>query len=417
MKRFKISPGGRLYGEVYAAGSKNSALPILAAAALSEKSSEIYNCPDISDIRNTVEILKYLGCGAEFEDGTVTVDPHGMDKYDIPYVMMEEMRSSIIFLGTLLARFGRAEISMPGGCDLGPRPIDIHVGALKKMGAEFLEYNGFLYAEAQELRGANIQLPIASVGATENIMLAAATARGRTAIYNAAREPEIVDLAEMLTGMGAKIMGAGSGIMEIDGVKELQGASHTVIPDRIEAATIISAALITGGTVTVKGVIGEHLQSVTDIFEKAGAEITVKKTLMTVKSPPKLLPVSRIITAPYPGFPTDCQPVITAMLSVADGVSLMSERVFDSRFKYINELYRMGADIYVDDKTAVILGNSKLTGARTSAPDLRGGAALVIAALASSGKSEIENIHHIERGYEALDKKLSELGADITVSN
>lgn len=417
MKRFIINPGRKICGETEAAGAKNSALPIMAATILTEKKSIINRCPDISDVRNTVEILKYLGCEAEFSNGTATVDPTGLSKSDIPYAMMEEMRSSIIFLGALLARFKRAEISMPGGCDLGSRPIDLHISSLKKMGAEFVEYGGFLYAECQNLQGAVIRLPIASVGATENIMLAAVLAEGETVIYNSAREPEITDLANMLKKMGAEINGAGTSVIEIKGVKSLSGTEHTVIPDRIETTTLMAAACMTGGFLKINGVNSGEMEAVIDIFEKVGAAMDVRENSILVRAPRKIAPIPRIMTAPYPGFPTDCQPIITSMLTIANGVSLVSEKIFASRFKYVSELYRMGAEIFIDEKTAVVLGNSKLTGAQLQATDLRGGAAVVLAALAAAGQSEISNIHHIERGYEDIHKKLCKIGADIILKN
>ncbi len=413
MERIIVTPGHRLNGEVRASGSKNSALPILASTILTEDECRITRCPDISDVDNTVQILRYLGCEAEFSSGTVTVKADCIEKSDIPYSLMEQMRSSIIFLGAMLARLGRAEISMPGGCDLGPRPIDVHISSLKKMGAEFVEYGGFLYGEAQQLRGAYIHLPFPSVGATENIMLAAVTAVGETVISNAAKEPEIADLAQMLTKMGARIEGAGGDVIKIVGVKRLYGAEHEIIPDRIEAVTLIAAAMITGGKVTVTGIVPEHIKAVADVLETAGVRISAGESFVTADAPKRLKAVPRIVTAPYPGFPTDCQPMLTAMLSVADGVTLVSEQVFQSRFKYVNELYRMGADIYVEDRTAIVLGNSRLTGARVTATDLRAGAALVIAALASTGKTEIDDIYHIARGYENIDGKLRTLGADI----
>lgn len=413
MEKIIITPGQRLKGEVKASGSKNSALPILAAAFLTDEACVIKRCPDISDVDNTVQILQYLGCDAQMTNGVATVKAENIERADIPYSLMEQMRSSIIFLGAMLARLGRAEISMPGGCDLGPRPIDIHIASLKKMGAEFVEYGGFLYGEAEKLHGAYIHLPMQSVGATENIMLAAVTAEGETVIANAAKEPEIVDLAQMLTKMGAKIEGAGSDVVRINGVKKLHGAEHEIIPDRIEAVTLITAAMITGGKITVTGVVADHVKAVTDVLETAGVKIEAGADFITADAPKKLKAVPRIVTTPYPGFPTDCQPMITAMLSVADGVSLVSEQVFQSRFKYVNELYRMGADIYVEDKTAIVLGNSKLTGACVAATDLRAGAALITAGLAGTGKTEIHDIYHIARGYEDICGKLRTLGADI----
>lgn len=414
MEKLIINGGVPLCGEVRLQGAKNSVLPILAASILCDGECCIDNCPRLSDCDVSINIIRYLGKKAHLEDGCITISGDNISKSNIPEELMREMRSSITFLGSIIARTGRAEICLPGGCELGPRPIDIHISALKQMGVEISENHGLIECKVRDkLKGAMIALPYPSVGATENIILTAVLAEGTTVISNAAREPEIIDLANFLTGCGAKIVGAGESTIIVCGVERLSGTYHKVIPDRIEAITYMSAIAATGGSGDILGAIPEHLRAVIPIFEEAGCKLQTVDGRISITAPERLGAVKYIRTMPYPAFPTDAQAIIMAVMAQSKGTSVFVETVFSGRYKHITELQRMGANIKNEDRVAVVNGVEKLSGASVSAMDLRGGAALIIAALEAEGRSEISNIFHIDRGYEDIEEKLSALGADI----
>ncbi len=414
MDKYIIEGRKKIIGETDIQGSKNSALPILAATVLVPGISVIHNCPDLSDITATINILEHLGCKVKREDHTVIVDSFDVNRYDIPDKLMHEMRSSIVFLGAILGRLGKASLSLPGGCEIGLRPIDIHLDALRRFGVKIVEEFARLECENAELsEGIDITLSFPSVGATENIMLFAATSKGTTTIYNAAREPEISDLADYLNGCGAKIYGAGDGTVVIQGVNTLRAAEHTVIPDRIVAGTYLCAAAMTNGKITLNNIIPAHLGLSVHIFKEAGCDLHIKGRTITLTAPPRLSSVHTIRTMPYPGFPTDMQAPVMAMVSLSRGTSVIIETIFERRFRHVSELLRMGAKIRVDQRMAVVEGVGHLTGAMLNTPDLRGGSALVLAAIAANGYSEIKDIFHIDRGYEGFENTLSLLGADI----
>lgn len=411
---YVVEGGRRLSGEVRVQGSKNSTLPILAASLLCRGESVLYNCPRLSDVEASLAILRYIGCRARREGDAVIVDTGSVTKNEIPSSMMRRMRSSIIFLGAMIARFDRVKMSFPGGCELGPRPIDLHLSALREMGVEISEEHGELDCRINDkLRGAKIALTFPSVGATENIMIAAATAEGTTVISNAAKEPEITDLADYLTACGAKISGAGESTVIIDGVKRLHPADHAIIPDRIVAATLMSAAAVTGSDIRFKSIIPSHLESVTPVFRDCGCEITLKDGDMAFHSPYRLRSPKLIRTLPYPGFPTDAQAPLMSVAAVADGLTVFVENMFESRYGHVSELCRLGADIRVEGRVAVVDGVRRLLSAHVHARDLRGAAALVVATLCARGKSQVEGIEYLERGYEDFELVLSALGADI----
>ena len=407
--------GGRpLRGELPVYGAKNSVLPILAAAVLTSGASVIKNCPALSDVGASINILKYLGCGVTFADRTVTVNADAACGGPIPDGLMREMRSSIIFLGALLGRFGSAELSAPGGCEIGLRPIDLHLDALREMGARIEESHGRILCSCPRgLRGAELSLSFPSVGATENILLAACAAEGTTRIYNAAKEPEIEDLAAFLIKAGADITGAGSAEIVIRGGKPLTGCEHTVIPDRIAAGSYLAAGAITGGSVTVVGAEAKHLRTVLPIFRAAGCEVTELARGIRIEAPERLTAVKYIRTMPYPGFPTDLQAPLCACLCTAKGTSIIRETIFENRYKHIAALTRLGADISLESGCAVIRGVDSLTGADVEAEDLRGGFALLLAALAAEGRTTVRHTAHIERGYENVCAVLQAAGAQI----
>ena len=411
---YVVEGGRRLSGEVRVQGSKNSALPILAASLLCRGESVLYNCPRLSDVDASLTILRYIGCTARREDDTLIVDTGSVTRNEIPSFLMHRMRSSIIFLGAMIARFDRVRMSFPGGCELGPRPIDLHLNALREMGVEISEEHGELDCSIKEkLHGANITLSVPSVGATENIMIAAATADGTTMITNAAREPEITDLADYLIACGAKISGAGESTVIIDGVKSLHPCAHAIIPDRIVAATLMSAAAVTGSDIRFQSIIPSHLGSVIPVFRACGCEISCSSDGMRFHSPYRLHSPRLIRTMPYPGFPTDAQAPLMSVAAVADGLTVFVENMFLSRYSHVSELCRLGADIRVEGRVAVVDGVSRLLSAHVRAHDLRGAAALVVAALSARGKSEIEGVEYLERGYEDFELVLSALGADM----
>ena len=414
MSFYEICGGRPLRGELRVQGAKNSALPILAAALLAPGQSVIRNCPDLSDVTAALEILRLLGCRTVREGDAVLIDASQLTGCGIPDRLMREMRSSVIFLGALLARLGRAELSYPGGCELGPRPIDLHLAALRGLGAEITEEQGRLTCtQGQGLAGRELCLSIPSVGATENAMLAACGARGLTTIVGAAREPEIVDLQRFLNAMGARVSGAGSPMITIQGGAPLHPAEHTVMGDRIAAATYLCAVGAAGGELRLTGVDPADLAAVCCCLEEAGCRLTSGPDHILLESRGPLQSIPTVRTAPYPGFPTDGQAILMAALTGGQGTTMFVENMFDSRYGHVDELRRMGADIRVDGRVAVVTGVGRLHGAAVRSTDLRGGAALVVAGLGAEGTTEVSDLHHICRGYEKLPQNLRALGADI----
>lgn len=412
MSAFLVEGGNRLTGSVRVHGAKNSVLPILAATILAEGESVIHNCPDLSDVAASLEILRHLGCKAVREGDAVTVDASTLTRCDVPDELMREMRSSVIFLGAILGRGGEATLCTPGGCELGPRPIDLHLAAIRTLGAEIEERGSALHCTGA-LTGGDIVLSIPSVGATENAMLAAVAAAGTTTITNAAREPEIVDLQAFLRAMGARVRGAGSSVITIEGGYPLHGGEHTVMGDRIVAATYLTAAAAAGGDVEVTGCDYACLSTVTSVLAEAGCIVKSGADRIRIRRDGPLKGVRPVRTAPYPGFPTDAQAPVMAALCKGTGTSVFVENIFESRYRHVDELSRMGADIRVEGKVAVVYGVPRLHGGNVKASDLRGGAALVVAALGAEGPSEITGLHHVDRGYHDLDGALRSLGAGI----
>lgn len=414
VSRYIINGRNVLRGETEVQGSKNSALPILAATILTGGENVIFNCPALSDVDTAFGILRYLGGRAEFQNSVALINCDDIDKYEIPDDFMRVMRGSVIFLGALLSRTGKAVLTFPGGCELGPRPIDLHLKALRAMGADIKERHGVIECHAGDgLKGAKIALSFPSVGATENIILAAVLADGTTTITNAAREPEIVDLCDYLKSAGAEIYGEGEGTIIINGVSSLNAVRHTIIPDRIVAATLMSCAAVTGSDIYLSGIVASHLSSVIPVFEEAGCEVICRDGCMRFKSPERLRAVSLIRTMPYPGFPTDAQAPIMAMSCISEGSTVFVENIFENRYKHVSELCRMGADISVEGKVAIVKGKKRLYGACVEAQELRGAAGLLTAALAAEGKTELGGACYLERGYENFENTLSSLGADI----
>lgn len=414
MSSLIIKGGNRLEGEVEVQGAKNAVLPILAATVLNGGKNVIHNCPNLRDVQITIEVLKNLGCKIKMENKVLVVESDNVTGYTIPDELMRQMRSSIIFLGAIIARCGKAVVSMPGGCEIGNRPIDLHLKALRRLGIEITEAHGYIHCEVEKLRGDNIHLDFPSVGATENIMLAACMAEGTTTITNAAREPEIVDLECFLNHMGAKVNGAGSDTIRIEGVKKLYGVEHDIIPDRIAAATYLSCAAATHGTIILRHINSAHMNAMTAVLKEMGCKIYDEKNRMIITAPKtRLRPVKRIVTMPYPGFPTDIQSPFMALSSIADGTCVFVENIFENRYQHVEELIRMGADIKVDGRIAIVQGVEALEGTNVVAKELRGGAALVVAALSADGITEIDNVRYIDRGYETIEKYLSACGANI----
>ena len=414
MKRYVIEGGKRLEGTTYVSGSKNASLPIIAATILNSGISKLYNVPNIHDTKMMFKILELLGCKVKKGNGKIVIDSSNIKEIEISESLMQEMRSSVIMAGALIARKKEAIFTYPGGCDIGSRPIDLHIKAFQKLGIEVKEESGYIHCKAQEIVGDDIQLDFPSVGATENIMLASIFAKGSTKIINAAMEPEIIDLQNALNSMGAKISGAGTNNIIIKGVEKLKNLSYNIIPDRIEAGTLLCAAAITGGNIKLTKVVPEHIETLTNKLEEIGCNIQIKKDEILLRAPKRLRPVD-IKTLPYPGFPTDMQSIIATTLSVSKGTSIIVENIFENRYKYVNELKKMGAKITIEGRTAVIKGVRRLNMANVKATDLRGGAAMVLAGLNAKGRTTIENIEYVLRGYENLDKKLNSLGANIKI--
>lgn len=413
MDKYIINGGNRLFGTLNVQSAKNSVLPILAAAVLTDEKVTLMNVPDITDVRNMLKILECLGCRAQFDGDNVTIDSSSAVSYEIPRTLAHELRSSVFLLGSVVSRFHRAKIAYPGGCDIGLRPIDLHLKGLKRLGVKIDEHNGYISCECDRLKGNEIMLDCPSVGATENIMLAAVIADGTTVIKNAAREPEIEDLQNFLNRVGAKVRGAGSGTIVIEGVKKLGGGVYLPIADRIEAGTFLIGTAICGGEVELLGANGEMLSSLLHKLSENGCKIEAKDDKITLASNRCLRSVKSVETQPYPGFPTDLQAQMTALCTVSKGSSVITENLFETRFKFVPELKKMGADIAVADRCAFVSGVERLRGATVIAQDLRGGAALVLAALAAEGRSEVLDISHIDRGYSDLEYKLRSIGGDI----
>lgn len=414
MDKFLIRGGRPLFGEIEISGAKNAAVAIIPAALMVEGVCRIENIPQISDVTLLLNILSEMGASIRtVNKNTIDIDCSAVEKTTAPFELMRKIRASYYLIGAELGRFGHAEVAMPGGCDFGVRPIDQHIKGFNVLGADVQVKNGMVYAETENgLIGGTVYLDVVSVGATMNIMMAAALAPGKTTIENAAREPHIVDLANFLNSMGADVRGAGTSVIRVYGAKKLTGGFYSIIPDQIEAGTYISAVAATGGEVLIKNVIPKHLDCITSKFIEMGVTITDLDEAVLVKRDTPLKK-SNVKTMPYPGFPTDMQPQVVVALTMSEGISIVTESVWDSRYKYVDELKKMGAQIQVDGKTAVIEGVNGLTGAPIAACDLRAGAAMVIAGLCATGETVVEQIHYIERGYEDIVGKLQSLGADI----
>ncbi len=414
MSYYRIVGGRPLEGCLTVQGAKNSVLPILAATLLAPGQSIIRNCPDLSDVSAALDILSLLGCRVDRQGDTVLVDASVLHRWDIPERLMREMRSSVIFLGALLARMGAAELSYPGGCELGPRPIDLHLAALRALGADIREAQGCLCCRGgRGLRGRELCLSIPSVGATENAMLAACGCPGVTTIMGAAREPEIVDLQGFLHSMGAQVSGAGSSVVTVRGGLPLHPGDYGVMGDRIAAVTYLCAAGAAGGRVLTRGVNPECLKSVLSCLEEAGCTVETGPDWAAVECCQPLSGISPVRTAPYPGFPTDAQAILMAALAGGKGTTMFVENIFDNRYRHVDELRRMGADIQVSGRVAVVTGTGRLHGASVRSTDLRGGAALVVAALGAKGETQVSGLNHICRGYDGMERTLAALGADI----
>lgn len=418
MSKLIVNGGRRLKGEINVEGSKNAVLPILAAALLNSGINVIKNCPRLKDVEIALKILSKLGCKVKIENGTAIIDSSVISCTEIPVDLATEMRSSIIFMGPMLARCGKVVVSYPGGCEIGPRPIDLHLKSLRSMGANIQDlHGGFLDCRTDGLKGCDIHLSYPSVGATENVMLASVFAEGITRIYNAAKEPEIVDLQNFLIMMGVEIHGAGSGVITIKGKGKMSRlrnyVEYSIIPDRIVTGTYMVAAGITRGDITIRNAIPEHVASVIWALSEAGCKIKVSGNEIHITGPEKPNAIDIIRTLPYPGFPTDMQAPFMPLLAIADGTSIVIETVFENRYKHVDELVKMGANITIDGRIAVIKGVEKLKGAHVYARDLRGAASLVLAGLAAEGETVIHDIKHLDRGYERVEEKLSDLGASI----
>ncbi len=414
MSSLIINGKKELQGEISVHGAKNSALPILAACVVVGDECEISNCPNLSDVKATVKILDYLGCYSGRENSSIFVNSRYINHSDIPDCLMRELRSSFVFMGALVSKTGKAVMCAPGGCEIGLRPVDIHLLALEQMGAVLSETEGKIICQAPKgLCGADINLSFPSVGATENIMLAAVKAKGTTYIRNAAREPEIVDLANFLNNCGAEIFGAGESTIVIHGKDSLHGSKYTVMSDRIVTVSYLAAAAVTGSEILVKNADASCINTVLSAFELAGCKFKISKNEIEVKAPRRLSKMGTVRTMPYPGFPTDCQAIVMAMSATAKGTTVFNENIFESRFRHVGELNRMGAKISVVGRSAIVNGVESLYSSNVNATDLRGGMALIIAALGAQGESVINHIEYVDRGYEKIEDALSSIGASI----
>ena len=415
MDIYKIRGGKKLSGSVEVSGAKNAALPIIVASLLAEGKTVLKNVPNLQDIRTIIKVIEFLGAKTDFnkEKNILTIEVDTISNNEVPYELVKTMRASVYVMGPLLARTGEADVSLPGGCAIGERPVDIHLSGFEAMGSEITLDHGYIKAKAPKFRGASFTMPKISVGATANLMMGAALAKGTTVLENCAMEPDIVDLGEFLIKMGAKIKGLGTERIEIEGVKKLKGVTYSVMPDRIEAGTLLLAGAITKGDVTITKAVPEHVASLTDILEEMGFTIETGKDWVRCASGGKHSG-SIVKTLPYPGFPTDLQAPIMTLATILNGISTVTETIFENRFTHVPELRRMGADITIEGQVAIIRGVKNLSSAPVMMSDLRAGAALVLAGLAAKGESEIRRIYHSDRGYERLDEKLTSLGAKIT---
>ena len=414
MYKYIVSGGNKIEGKLDIRGAKNSILPIMAATILNENKSIIHNVPNISDVYIMIKILESIGCKVDYNNDTLIIDSSNITSSEVDEEYVRQMRSSIILMGAMIGRLDYTKISYPGGCAIGSRPIDLHLKALKKLGVRIEEENGFIKCYKDKLEGNIINLEFPSVGATENAILASVKANGITKIYNAAREPEIEDLVEFLNRMGAKINGAGTSYIEIEGVQKLHEVEHNVIPDRIAIGTYMIASAMTGGYLEVDRVVHKHMEPICDKLRLAGCNIEYTKEGLILQSPKKIEAIDFVKTAPHPGFPTDMQSQLMTLMILSNGITVFHETIFENRFMHCAELTRMGANIkYITENICMVKGVEKLKGARVKSPDLRGGASLVLAALVAEGKSEISDIYHIERGYEDFENILRSLGADI----
>ena len=414
MSKFIIQGGKKLEGEINISGSKNAALPIIAATVLNSGTTTLYNVPDIQDVNTMFEILKKIGAIIKRKNNKIIINTNKIHIYEIPDDLMRQMRSSVILAGALLGKYHKARFSCPGGCDIGSRPIDLHLKGFEKLGVNIKEEYGEIYCDAEKIIGTQIHLDFPSVGATENIILAACLGEGSTVITNAAREPEIEDMIKYLNKMGAKINGAGTDKIEIIGVKRLSEVSYNIMPDRIEAGTYLVAGAITSGNIKLLNVDSQHIEPILNKLDEANCKLNINKNEIEIIAPKRVKSVD-IKTMPYPGFPTDMQSIFGALLSTAKGTSVITENIFESRYKYAQELIRMGAKINVEGRTAIIKGTKRIQGANVIATDLRGGASLVIAGLYARGITQVDNVHYILRGYEKMDEKLKKLGAKIYI--
>ena len=412
MDKLRIRGGTRLNGEITVSGAKNAALPILAASLLTADEFIVENVPQLQDVATTLKLLRQMGVSVEQSGTIIRLKASGVTQTEAPYELVKTMRASILVLGPLVARFGTARVSLPGGCAIGARPVDQHIKGLEALGATIRIENGFVVAQAKRLRGARIVTDMVTVTGTENLMMAAALAEGDTVIENAACEPEVADLADALNAMGARIRGAGTVRIAIEGVERLHGARHRVMPDRIETGTFLTAVAAAGGIATLRGADPATLQTVIDKLRQAGARIDTENALLRVEMNQRPIAVS-LRTAPYPEFPTDMQAQFMALNASADGIGTITETIFENRFMHVHELQRLGADISIDGNTATVRGVERLAGAPVMATDLRASASLVVAALAASGETVVDRIYHLDRGYEKMESKLAALGADV----
>ena len=414
MKKIKVNGNAHLNGMVKIHGAKNAVLPIMAASILAEDKCEINNCPNLSDVRNTINLIKYLGHNIEFENGNLTVFGNNEFKGVLPDSLIQKMRSSVLFMGALLNKYGYVKATLPGGCELGARPIDLHLKAFEKLGVKISERYGYYECYCNDIVGDEIYLDFPSVGATENIMILSCKCKGKTVIHNAAKEPEIIDLQNFLNSLGAEIQGSGTDTIEIKGVKSLKGSTYNVMPDRIVTATYLIAAAMTNSEILITETHTDDILSVIDVLSRCGFLLDFDKNTITIKPNKIIKPIDIIRTMPYPGFPTDVQSVITPLLSKAQGTSIICENLFENRFKHIIELNKMGADICIMERNAVIRGVDKLYGANVFASDLRGAAGLIIASLGADGVSVVDGIEFLERGYENFIENLNKMGAKIS---
>ena len=413
MSKFIIQGGKKLEGEVKISGSKNAALPIIAATVLIQGKTTLYNVPNIQDVQTMFEIIKDIGGKVSKKNNKIIIDTSKIHTYEIPENLMRKMRSSVILAGAIIGKYHKANFSYPGGCEIGSRPIDLHLKGFEKLGIKIKEEYGEIICSAEKIIGTQINLDFPSVGATENIILASCLAEGTTVLTNAAKEPEIEDLAKFLNKAGAKIKGAGTDRIEITGVKKLTEISYNIMPDRIESGTYLVAGAITGGIVKITNANPNHIEPVLNKLEEANCILDIGKNYVEIKAPKRVKAVD-IKTMPYPGFPTDMQSIFGALLSTAKGTSIITENIFESRYKYVQELNRMGAKIKVEGRSAIIKGTKRIQGANVVALDLRGGASLVLEGLAAKGITQIDNVHYILRGYENMEEKLKKLGARIS---